>query len=115
MPVKWDDGIPALDDHNLIHMPNISNNINIGSISNMEAISANSGEFKNMEIDGDLKVNGILKAKEIDMKESKIVLNFDYEYIEDKLEHMDTKELEFFMHHLHKLKLLTEKKLLDRS
>jgi hypothetical protein len=85
------------------------------SISNMDEISADSGSFKNMTIDGDLTVDGKIKAKEIDMLESKIVLNFDYEYIENTLENMDSLTLEFFMKHLERLKLLTEKKLLDRS
>lgn len=94
--------------------PNI--NYSLGSkITNMETISAHSGDFKDVHIEGNLEVKGKIKAKEIDMDESRIVLNFDYDYIEEKLEHMDSNDLKYFMKHLEKLKLLTEKKLLDRS
>lgn len=108
MPTKFDlQQIPSFDSNTKV----VSSN----KISGMDNISADSGDFKDVRIEGNLEVKGILKAKEIDMDESRIVLNFDYEYIEEKLEHMDSDDLKHFMKHLEKLKLLTEKKLLDRS
>lgn len=68
-----------------------------------------------MNVDGSLTVSGKLLVNDIEVIKSRIILNLDLEYIEEVLDRMDSDDLNYFLKHLHKLKLLTEKKLFDRS
>lgn len=110
MPIKFDDG--SIMDHKLINTSNIS----IGTtIQNMDSISAESGKFKDIKIAGHLEIDGKIHADKIEMTETQVVLNLDYDKITDYMNNMDSQDLEFFIRHLHKLKLMAEKELLDRS
>ncbi len=51
----------------------------------------------------------------IELNASRIILSMDIQYCEQIMSKMDTKNIEVFVEHLHKLKLLSEKVLLDRS
>lgn len=121
MPVKTEDGSP-FHDHNLLNLNNtnlitaVNNPSNIGtSIKGMEIITADEAEFKTMHVEGDLDVNGKIRANQIEMSETQIILSIDYDRITEHMSHMDSGELNFFIKHLHKLKLMAEKELLDRS
>ena len=82
---------------------------------NTNDISVDISNNPDLNVNGNLNVDGVLTANKFNVNLSSIILNLDFKYIEDVLEGMDSEELNFLMRHLHKIKLLTEKKLLDRS
>jgi hypothetical protein len=78
------------------------------------SIYTNTLSSPDMNIDGDLSIGGKLIVDNIDVVKSRIVLNLDLKHIEEVLDKMDSDDLKYFLKHLHKLKLLTEKKLFER-
>jgi hypothetical protein len=115
MPIKTEDGAP-FHDHNLLTLSNINHSNQLGtSIKGMESITADTAEFKDIKIDGNLEIDGKIHADKIEMSETQIILNIDYDKITEYMSNMDSPDLEFFIRHLHKLKLMAEKELLDRS
>lgn len=106
-----------IKDHNLVNMSNnIGSNLQIGTaIKGIETITADEAEFKDIKIDGNLDIKGKIHADKIEMTETQVVLNLDYDKITEHMANMDSQDLEFFIRHLHKLKLMAEKELLDRT
>ena len=104
-------------DHSLVNMSNnIGNNLQLGTaIKGIETITADEAEFKDIKIDGNLDIKGKIHADKIEMTETQVVLSIDYDKITEHMSHMDSQDLEFFIRHLHKLKLMAEKELLDRT
>lgn len=118
MPVKTEDGPPLtsfLNNHNLANLTNINNSVGIGTNIKGDSISAIDGDFKTMHIEGDLDIKGKIHASKIEMTETQVILSIDYDKITEHMSHMESPDLEFFIRHLHKLKLMAEKELLDRS
>lgn len=114
MPIRFEDGISD----NLVNGSQLSNinSVQLGTaIKGMTVITADEAEFKSIKIDGDLELRGKLHADQIKMTETQIVLNLDYDKITEYMANIDSPDLEFFIRHLHKLKLMAEKELLDRS
>lgn len=62
-------------------------------------------------------VNNVISRspEEVILTARRIVLNIDEEYLEHILKRMDTNQINLFIDHLKRARLLAEKQLLDRS
>jgi len=119
MPLKDSSG-KVIDDHNLLNLTDDSFKVSIepmtgefltlgNSIRGKEVIIADEAEF------GNLKINGKIRSDQIELSETEVILNIDYDKITKYMENMGSDGLEFFINHLNRLKLMAEKELFDRS
>jgi len=94
------------DPHNHSHSHN-----NTGSNVTFENISV-SGD---VEILGDIRIEGQLKPNSINMDSTSIVLSMDYNRITENMKHMSSDELEFLRKHLKKVEMMIEREQFDRT
>jgi len=102
-----------IQDHNLLNLSN--SGITQTHISITDGDFSNINVSKDVQIDGNLYIEGQLKAGSINMDSTDIILSMDYNRIIQNLKFMDDKQLELLKEHLKKLDKIIEREQFDRT
>lgn len=107
--------IKFVDTQNLIGSAFSNTHTHSHNITGSDATFENISVSGDVEILGDIRIEGQLKPNSINMDSTSIVLSMDYNRITENFKQMSPEELESLRKHLKKVEMMIERELFDRT